>query len=188
VTEVIQAAAELQAVCEARGWRYCLIGGLAVLRWGEPRETVDADLTLLTGFGQEQQFIEELLKHFAGRIPDAAGFALDRRVLLLRSRAGVGLDVALGALPFEAEVVRRATPFEYPPGVTLRTCSAEDLIVMKAFAGRGQDWVDVERIIVRQTGKLDWPYIREQLRPLAELKEAPEIVEQLERRRVEFER
>jgi len=29
---------------------------------------------------------------------------------------------------------------------------------MKSFAGRGQDWVDVERIIVRQTGKLDWAF------------------------------
>jgi predicted nucleotidyltransferase len=69
----------------------------------------------------------------------------------------------------------------------LRTCSAEDLIVLKAFAGRGQDWVDVERIVVRQTGKLDWDYIRDQLRPLAALKEAPEILDQLEARRVEFE-
>ena len=59
---------------------------------------------------------------------------------------------------------------------------------MKAFAGRGQDWVDVERIIVRQTGKLDWDYILTQLRPLAELKDSPEILTELERRRIEFER
>jgi hypothetical protein len=187
VTEVIQAAAELQAVCQAHRWRFCFIGGLAALRWGEPRETVDADLTLLTGFGHEQGFIDELLKHFEGRIPDAGAFALDRRVLLLRSRRGVGLDVALGALPFEERVVERSSVFNYPPDVPLRTCSAEDLVVMKAFAGRGQDWVDVERIIVRQTGKLDWNYIREQLRPLAELKEAPEILGELDRRRREFE-
>jgi predicted nucleotidyltransferase len=70
----------------------------------------------------------------------------------------------------------------------LRTCSAEDLIVLKAFAGRGQDWADIERVIVRQSGKLDWNYIYEQLRPLAQLKDAPEIVDQLEARRVEFER
>lgn len=69
----------------------------------------------------------------------------------------------------------------------MRTCSAEDLVVLKAFAERGQDWVDVERIIVRQTGKLDWNYIGEQLRPLAELKGKPDILDQLERRRKEFE-
>lgn len=187
MTEVFQAAAELQAVCQAQGWKFCFIGGLALQRWGEPRETADADLTLLTGFGGEEPFIRILLAHFAGRIPDAAQFALERRVLLLRSRRGVGLDIALGALPFEALAVERSSEFEYLPGVVLRTSSAEDLVVMKAFAGRGQDWVDVERIIVRQTGKLDWTYIEEQLHPLAELKGTPETMELLARRRIEYE-
>ncbi len=50
MNEVIRAAAELQAVCESQSWRFCFIGGLALQRWGEPRETVDVDLTLLTGF------------------------------------------------------------------------------------------------------------------------------------------
>jgi hypothetical protein len=188
VNEVIQAAAELQAICQSQGWQFCFIGGLALQRWSEPRETVDVDLSLFAGFGDEQQFCDVLLKHFAPRISNAAAFARERRVLLLRSTKGVGLDVALAALPYEALVIERSSYFDYPPGIALRTCSAEDLIVLKAFAGRGQDWVDVERIIVRQTGKLDWNYIREQLQPLAELKEAPEILDQLEARRSEFER
>jgi hypothetical protein len=41
VIELIRAASDLQALCEAEGWRFCFIGGLAVQRWGEPRETVD---------------------------------------------------------------------------------------------------------------------------------------------------
>ena len=108
--------------------------------------------------------------------------------MLLRSSEGVGLDVALAGLPYEALVIDRASDFEYPHQIVLRTCSAEDLVVLKAFAGRGQDWVDVERIIVRQTGQLDWSYIYEQLRPLAELKDQPEIISALERRRADFER
>ena len=95
--------------------------------------------------------------------------------------------MALGALPFEELVVKRSSFFDYPPKTPLRTCSAEDLVVLKAFAARGQDWVDIERIIVRQSGNLGWSYVLEQLRPLAELKEAPEIVDQLECRRREFE-
>lgn len=188
MNEVIQAAAELQAVCESQGWQFCFIGGVALLRWAEPRETVDVDLTLLTGFGGEEPFIQTLLGHFDGRIPEAAQFARDRRVLLLRSREGVGLDVALAALPFEALMIERSSLFNFPPRVTLRTCSAEDLVVLKAFASRGQDWVDIENTILRQTGKLDWDYIYEQLRPLAELKNAPEIVDQLEQRRAEFDK
>jgi Nucleotidyl transferase AbiEii toxin, Type IV TA system len=184
---VISAAAELQTFCERQGWSFCFIGGVALQRWSEPRETVDVDLTVNTGFGHEDTFIEALLTKFQSRIPEAAEFARSRRVLLLRSDNGVGLDVALGALPFEELMVQRSSLFAFPPGVELRTCSAEDLVVMKAFAGRGQDWVDVERIIIRQSGKLDWTYIFDQLRPLSELRDDPDIVKQLEARRVEFE-
>jgi hypothetical protein len=188
VLEVIRTAQELQHLCTAENWRFCLIGGLALQRWGEPRETIDVDLTLLTGFGEEHRFIQTLLRHFEPRIPDAAEFALTHRVLLLRARSGVGLDVALAGLPFEEAAVARSSLFTFPNQILLRTCSAEDLVVMKAFAARAKDWIDVEGIIIRQTGKLDWSYVRQQLEPLAELKEAPEILDELERRRLEFER
>lgn len=186
MNEVIQAASELQSVCQAEGWRFCFIGGLAQIRWGEPRETADADLALFTGFGGEQSFVRTLLRHFAARIADAESFALSRRVLLLRSGVGVGLDISLAALPYESLVIDRSTVFEYPGNVTLRICSAEDLIVLKAFAGRGQDWVDVERVIVRQAGTLDWNYIRQQLQPLTQLKDEPGILERLDLLRVQF--
>ena len=132
--ELIRVAADLQAFCDARRWRFCFIGGLALQRWGEPRETIDVDLTLLTGFDNETLFVKALLERYAGRIADAAGFARANRVLLLRSVSGVGIDVALGALPFEESVVARATRFAFPGDVALRTCSAEDLVVLKAFA------------------------------------------------------
>jgi hypothetical protein len=188
VIEVVRAATELQMLCEAQGWRFCFIGGLALQRWGEPRETVDVDLTLLTGFGGETPFIETLLAHFESRIEDPVQFALSRRVLLLRAKSGVGLDIALGGLPFEEQAIARSSTFTYPGDATICTCSAEDLIVMKSFAARPKDWLDVEGIIIRQSGRLDWTYIRTQLTPLAELKGAPEILEELEARRVEFER
>ena len=88
---------------------------------------------------------------------------LTRRVLLVRARSGVGLDIALGGLPFEESVVARSSLFAFPSHTLLRTCSAEDLLVLKAFAA-AKDWLDVEGVIIRQTGKLDWSYIRGQLR------------------------
>ena len=186
MTEVIRAAAELQAVCLAERWRFCFIGGLAVQRWGEPRETVDVDLTIMTGFHDELRFVSTLVERFEPRIDDAAEFARVNRVLLLRAPSGVGLDIALGGLPFEETAVNRSSVFTFPPDVPLRTCSAEDLIVLKAFADRPKDWVDVEGIIIRQSGGIDWPYVRTHLAPLVELKEAPEILRQLERRRQEL--
>ncbi|TVS18298.1 MAG: hypothetical protein EA424_11200 [Planctomycetaceae bacterium] len=44
------------------------------------------------------------------------------------------------------------------------TCSAECLIVLKPFPARPKDWLDVEGMIIRQTDRLDWTYIRRQLR------------------------
>lgn len=187
MNEVIAAAAELQSFCQSSGWRYCFIGGIALLRWGQPRETVDADLALLTGYGGEDEYIEPLLQAFRPRIANARDFAIQNRTLLLQSRTGVGLDVSLAALPYEETVIHRSTDFEFPSHVVLRTCLAEDLIVLKCFANRGQDWVDVENVIVRQSGRLDWTYIREQLRPLANLKGEPEILVALEDRKRSFE-
>lgn len=186
--ELIRAASELQAFCESERWRYCFIGGLAVQQWGEPRETADVDLTLLTGFGGEDAFAAKLLARFPGRIDGAAEFARAHRVLLLRAPSGVGIDVAFGALPFEEEAVGRARLEPFPTGASLRVCSPEDLVVLKAFAARPRDWIDVEGVIARQTGKLDWGYIRRQLEPLARLKERPDILAELDRRRAEFER
>lgn len=58
--ELIRVAAGLQDFCEARDWRFCFIVGLTLQRWGEPRETIDVDVTLLTGFGSEEPFIAAL--------------------------------------------------------------------------------------------------------------------------------
>ncbi|HRP06878.1 MAG TPA: nucleotidyl transferase AbiEii/AbiGii toxin family protein [Gemmatimonadales bacterium] len=178
---LLQAGARVQELFEQRSWRFCFIGGVANFRWGTPRLTNDLDLTLLTGFGPEAEYISELLGQFAARIPDAAGFAAQHRVLLLRTPDGFGLDIALGAMPFEAGTIERSSEAELVPGAKLRTCSAEDLIVHKAFAARPQDWVDVEGIILKQRGRLDWPQIWADLTDLAALKEAPELVDELER-------
>ena len=105
------AALDLQRFFETRAWRFCFIGGLAVQRWGEPRLTLDVDCTLLTGFGQEARYVEELLTVFPGRVDDPRGFATAHRVLLLYGTARVPLDIALGAMPFEERCIERSSAF-----------------------------------------------------------------------------
>src|SRR5690606_31910930 len=103
------------------------------------------------------------------------------RVLLVKDGV-VGVDISLGALEFENLAVSRSSMWEPLPDIRLRTCSAEDLIVFKSFADRLQDWADVENIIGVQKG-IDWNYIYEQLEPLIEVKEAPEILAKLQKLR-----
>ena len=178
--DLLLAAAELQSAIEGNGWRFCFIGGVAVQRWGNQRFTQDIDLTLLTGFGDEATFVDGLLGFLDPRRPDARDFALRNRVLLARTRSGVDVDVALGALPFEERSVARATPWVVEKGVVLTTCSAEDLVVHKAFAGRGRDWDDLEAVLIRQHGRLNLAQIRSELTPLLELKGEVEALDKLE--------
>ncbi len=176
---LIGLAEEIQGFFEKNSWRFCFIGGVALQRWGQPRLTLDVDISLLTGFGKEVAFIEPLLATYRSRIADAKEFALQNRVLLLMSERGIGIDIVLAGLPFEEEVINRASSFEFLADIHLRTCSAEDLVVMKAFAGRTQDWADIEGILLRQRGAIAGRYVLENLRPLAEVKGEPQIIDRL---------
>jgi hypothetical protein len=81
----------------------------------------------------------------------------------------------------EERCVDRASLWRLDDGTVLTTCSAEDLVVHKAFAGRDLDWGDVEGLLVRQHGKLNWNQIRAELAPLLELKGAVEAMDKLDR-------
>lgn len=178
---IMAAAWELQEFCGARGWRFCFIGGIAVQRWGEPRFTADADLTLLTGFGGEESFIDPLLSQFRPRRGDARAFALQHRVLLLEAQNGTPLDVALGAVPFEENSIRRSSAFAIGEGRALTMCSAEDLLVHKLVANREKDWLDIEGVLARRWGRLDLALFRQEVEPLLELRGDPEILARFDR-------
>lgn len=176
------AAAEIQKYLQGAGERFCFIGAVALQRWGEPRFTRDVDLTLLCAYGNEPQAVDRLFAAFPPRVPDARAFALQHRVVLLKSATGIPIDVALGAIPFEERCVDRATPFDF--GIaSLLTCSAEDLIVLKAFAARPQDWVDIESVAVRQHRVLDWKLVFAELEPLAAVRNVPGLLDRLQQLR-----
>jgi predicted nucleotidyltransferase len=178
--DLITEARAFQDFCHNLKWKFCFIGGLAVQHWGEPRLTRDVDVSVLTGFGPEDEFISAILKNYEPRFADAAQFAAQHRVLLVQTSSGVDFDISLAALPFEEEMIRRSVSIEYLPGVDLKVCSAEDLIVLKCFANRVQDWQDVKSIVERQGSQnLIWDYILTSVAPLVELKGEPQIVERL---------
>jgi hypothetical protein len=183
VVDLIDEAARLQAFLESHGLRFCIVGGVAVLWWGEPRLTRGVDISLLTGFEGESEPVDLLLSAYAPRIAGARQFALTNRVLLLRSQSGVGIDVSLAALPYEALAISRALLVEVIPGRQLRLCSPEDLIVMKLFAGRETDIRDARSVVVRQGERLDWGYVETQLAEFAVLAGDPDLMVRLGRLR-----
>ena len=76
--------------------------------------------------------------------------------------------------------LHEADSFDILSHHSLLTCSADDLIVLKTFANRAKDWMDVEGIVIHQGAKLNKTYIMEQLSLLAEIKGAPDIITKLE--------
>ena len=167
---LLEAALEIQEFCRARHWRFCFIGGIAVQHWGQARLTRDADVTVFTGIGDEASYVDELLAHFKSRVAEAREFALAQRVLLLRATNGIPIDLTLGALPFEDRAVDRARDEEIVTGIQLRLVAAGALVVFKVFADRPQDWLDVEGIVVKSGGLIDWNEVRGDLTVLLELK------------------
>ncbi len=89
--QVLEAAKEIQDFFENKNWEFCFIGGISLQAWAIPRNTNDADLTLITGFGSEEQFIKDILVKFESRITDdPIGFFLPRRIVLINI-GGVGI-------------------------------------------------------------------------------------------------
>jgi hypothetical protein len=177
---LVSAARAVLAALDAASIPACLIGGMVVSRWGQPRATTDSDLSALTPYGDEARVVDTLLAQFHPRRVDARAFAIDHRVLLLASADGVGIDVALAAFPFEVEAIDSATPWRLDEGVVLRACSAEHLIVYKLVAARPQDLIDVDGIVRRQGARLDLDLIRRWGREFAELKQDPDLLRPFE--------
>lgn len=179
LSELIAAAARLQRQWQELNVQFCFIGGLAVHRWGQPRQTDDVDATVWTEFGNERPVIDTLMKGLVGRIANAEQFAIQNRVLLCQESEGIDVDISLAAFPFEFNLINRST-FERYRETELRVCGPSDLVILKAFANRPHDWSDIRGVLVRSGALLDWPLIEKELIVLCELKEEPEILSQLE--------
>lgn len=176
-----ETAWQLHLFLSARGIPYAIIGGVAVQRWGRPRLTRDVDLTILLRPGGEEAALREIIAAFQARIEDAVAFALEYRVLPVEVPGGSEADLSLGLPGYEEHVIARAVGYDLGEGREVRLCSAEDLIVHKALAGRPQDVLDLEGIVARQGVALDIVYVRQWLEELARLSDDPEVAARFER-------
>ncbi|MBI3359670.1 MAG: nucleotidyltransferase [Chloroflexi bacterium] len=160
---------------------YALIGGLAVQVWGNARLTADADLSvaspLITGSAPLVRLITE---RFPSRSADPVGFAGQTRMVLITASNGVEVDISLALPGYEDQLFARAVDYEIEPGKVIRLCSAEDLIIHKAVAGRPQDLSDIQGVVDRRGVKLNVAYIRQWLRDFADALANPEVVERFE--------
>lgn len=158
-----------------------IIGGVAVIARGVARATRDVDATIAFD-GDVEDLVRRLKDHeLVPRIDDAAKFARDRQVLLLRhAPSGVDVDVSLAWLPFELEALDRGDRMALS-GIEVTVARAEDLVIYKAVAWRPQDQQDVERLLTLHGRTMDLERMRRIVSEFAEALEEPERIDELER-------
>ncbi len=160
--------------------RYAIIGGVACALLGRPRTTRDVDAVVFVQPEDWKPLLDSGARYgFEPRIPDPLEFAHKSRVLLLKhGSSGITADISLGALPFEDELIDRAIQANFE-GVNVPLATPEDLIVMKALAGRGVDMQDMQNLLDANPD-VDLRRVRRWTKRFAEGLEMPEILERLE--------
>jgi len=168
----IEAIQRLLAKFDNRG---VIIGGIAVGFLGKPRLTEDVDAMFLLSTQHIVQFLKTAKEeNIESRIPNAEEFARKNRVLLLQhSITKTNIDISLGILPFEEEMVERGI-VQSTNTLSIRLPTPEDLIIMKAIAHRPKDLEDI-RTIIDKNPQLDVDRIKKWTKSFADVLETPSL-------------
>jgi len=162
MTDLVEEAAKLQSFVEENGWDFYFIGGIVVQIWGRPRLTTDLDITVFTNLTNEPSYIQAFIERYKAKFSGSEAFALTNRILPIETEEKIGIDVTLGGLADSNPQLARSTYQPFTDGISLKICSAEDLVVLKTAAWRPQDIFDIEGVLIKQS-VLDWEYIGQQL-------------------------
>jgi hypothetical protein len=177
LTPLVAPLKALQNLLAAFDQRGVIIGGIAASILGTPRYTVDLDAVFLLSVADLPKLLCAAAEQgILPRIPDAESFARKNRVLLLRHTvSGTDIDLSLGMLPFETEMVERSVVVDLG-SVQLRLPTPEDLIILKAVAHRPKDLADIQGIAASHPN-LDREQVRYWVEQFGEALELPELWE-----------
>ena len=159
---------------------YMVIGGMATAVWGEPRATLDVDVTVWIAEEEIEAIPGRLAHRFTVLPEDAVDFIRQTRVLPLETEAGVRIDLIFGMLPFEQAAIERSVN-RIVAGRPVRFCTAEDLILYKIISDREQDLHDVRAILRRRRSSLDRTYLDPRVQELSDGLERRDIWSKYER-------
>ena len=174
------AVSDCVAALDKLGLPYAIIGGVAVISYGVARATADVDATI-PGESLDLDALLSTLEQsgFQRRLPDAAAFARQAHVLLLRHRESqVPIDLTLAWLPFELDMLRSVEHRDFA-GVSIPVPSVTDLLIMKLVAHRPKDLGDAEFLVRAQT--VDLIRVRRVLSEFCTLLEDDERLSTLDR-------
>lgn len=143
---------------------YMIVGGQAVLLYGEPRLTRDIDITLGVGVDHIDELLDIVRELSLKPLPeDTESFVRQTMVLpAFDETTGIRVDFIFSFTPYETEAIKRARRIKI---LDQEVCfaSPEDVIIHKIFAGRPRDIEDVRTIILKNP-EIDIQYIKGWLR------------------------
>ncbi|MGH7450292.1 MAG: nucleotidyltransferase, partial [bacterium] len=142
---------------EEEGYRYAVIGGIAVAQWGFPRATNDIDIKVLVPNTDYAGVRAALLSRFPER---ARLKAPENPFIVAVTIDEVIVDFLLTLPGYEEQIIERAVLRDLG-GISAWVCSIEDLIIQKVVAGRDKDWLDLEALLLEQYGKLDENFVED---------------------------
>ena len=169
----LEALDKLLSRFEHRG---VVIGGVAVGLLSQTRFTEDVDAMILLSVEEVPHFLAIAKEEgIIPRISQAGEFAKRSRVLLLRHTSSqTDIDISLGVLPFEQEIIQRSIVHKIDETLSIHLPTPEDLIIMKAVAHRPKDMLDIQGII-QSHPTLDKNRIKNWVQQFADLLETPEL-------------
>jgi predicted nucleotidyltransferase len=161
---VLQHLLELIArALDQAGISYMVIGGQAVLLYGEPRLTRDIDITL--GVGPERfAEIQRIAARLGWRVlVEAPGNFVEKTLVLpcLDSGSGIRIDFIFSFSIYEREALKRVRRVEIGD-CEVCFASVEDVLVHKIIAGRARDLEDARTVMLKNPA-FDAIYVRQWL-------------------------
>ncbi len=130
------------------GVPYMVVGGQAVLVYGEPRMTRDVDVTLGTGVENEPKVRKIAMDLGLRPLTDTAFTARTMVLPCAQDSTGIRVDFIFSWSQYEKEAIMRARAVKML-GVEVLFASLEDLVIQKVVAGRGIDKEDVCSILAK---------------------------------------
>jgi hypothetical protein len=128
---------------------YMIIGGQAVLLYGEPRLTKDIDITLGVGLERLPEVLDATRAAGLRPLVDPETFTKQTMVLPCGDpESGVRVDLIFSFSPYEQLAISRARTVTIGKA-DLRFASVEDLVIHKLIAGRARDIEDVKSVLLR---------------------------------------
>jgi hypothetical protein len=139
---------------------YMVIGGQAVLLYGEPRLTKDIDITLGIDSDQLSLILEFLQKLKLEVLVDSAEEFVNRTKVLpvADSASGIRVDFIFSSSEFEKSALKRTTAIKHGK-TAIKYASLEDLIIHKIIAGRPRDIEDINSMLIKHSD-FDRKYIQ----------------------------